>query len=284
MRDADDLPTNDPYPHAIWRLLIHPPQGGALNMAIDQAVAESVAAGQSEPTLRLYGWQPACLSLGRSQPGADVDRARLQARGWDVVRRPTGGRGILHVDELTYSITVRAVDPRVAGNVVESYRRLSAGLLRALRMLELDVSADPGTAESRHFKGPICFEEPSDYEITFDGKKLIGSAQMRREGMVLQHGSLPLTGDITRICDALAFASEAKRAEARARLAARAVNLEETLGGPVDEGRVARAVVEGFAMALNLTFEERPLTAAEQHRASAIRAEKYATDEWTFRN
>jgi lipoate-protein ligase A len=284
MRDADVSPTDAQYSHAIWRLVIHPPQEGALNMAIDEAIAEGVAAGGSKPTLRLYAWQPACLSLGRSQPGSDADLARLHARGWDIVRRPTGGRAILHVDEITYSIAVRATDPRVAGNVVESYRRLSAGLLCALRGLGLAVSADPGTAESRHFRGPICFEEPSDYEITFGGKKLIGSAQSRREGMVLQHGSFPLTGDITRICEALAFPDEAERVEARTRLATRATQLEEALGEPVDAGRVAAALVAGFSTALNLTFEEGTLTESEQRRAEVIRAEKYAADHWTFRS
>lgn len=252
-------------------------------MAIDDAINESVAAGQVSPTFRLYAWAPACLSLGRSQPGSDADRERLRTRGWHIVRRATGGRAILHVDELTYSIAVPLTDPRVAGNVVESYRRLSAGLLCALRILGLEVSADPGAAESHGFKGAICFEEPSDYEITVGGKKLIGSAQSRREGVVLQHGSFPLTGDITRICEALAFQDENERKEARARLAARAANLQNALDEPVDVAHVMDAMIAGFSEALNLTFEEGMLTEAEQRRTETIRVEKYTNDDWTFR-
>ena len=283
MHDTDVSPTNNDYPPAEWRLIVHPAQEGALNMAIDEAIAESVAAGRSMPTLRFYAWQPACLSLGRFQPGADADLARLRANGWHIVRRPTGGRGILHTDELTYSVAAPLTDPRVAGDVVMSYRRLSAGLLQGLRILGLAVSADPGVGEGHHFKGPICFEEPSDYEITVNGKKLIGSAQSRREGVVLQHGSCPLTGDLTRICDALVFPDDAARRDARARLAARATHLHDALGTPVAMAQVGEALVAGFSLALNLTFHEGSLTEAEQRRAAAIHAEKYASDEWTFR-
>ncbi|MBP8975043.1 MAG: hypothetical protein KBH93_14345, partial [Anaerolineae bacterium] len=111
-----------------WRLLITPPADGPLNMAVDQAIMEAVAAGRVPPTLRFFAWTPPCLSLGYTQPVADVDRARLAARGWDLVRRMTGGRAILHTDELTYSVALPATDPVVAGGVVESYRRLSAAL------------------------------------------------------------------------------------------------------------------------------------------------------------
>ena len=85
------------------------------------------------PTLRLYAWEPACLSLGHAQPFADVDMARLKAHGWDVVRRVTGGRAILHTDELTYSVTGSAEEPVLAGGVLESYNRLAQALLFAIR-------------------------------------------------------------------------------------------------------------------------------------------------------
>src|SRR5512142_2493749 len=91
-----------------WRLLITAPARGAWNMAVDEAMLEHIGRGESMPTLRLYAWEPACLSLGQAQPYADVDRIRLRQRGWDVVRRPTGGRAILHTDELTYSIVASA--------------------------------------------------------------------------------------------------------------------------------------------------------------------------------
>src|SRR5690606_17978475 len=101
------------YELATWRLLETGWQGGATNMASDEAIMEAVAAGEQPPTLRFYGWQPACLSLGYSQPWQVVDWESCAARGWDVVRRPTGGRAILHVDELTYSVVGPEHEPRL---------------------------------------------------------------------------------------------------------------------------------------------------------------------------
>ena len=178
-----------------WRLIHTPPAGGAWNMAVDEAILEGARAGAVLPTLRLYAWQPPCLSLGYAQPFSDVALPRLAALGWDVVRRPTGGRAILHTDELTYSVTGPQDEPRLAGSVLESYQRLSAALLEALRQLNLPAQAAGAhlsAAEGADPKGPVCFEVPSDYEIVVGGKKLIGSAQARRKGGVLQHGALPL--------------------------------------------------------------------------------------------
>ena len=119
-----------------WRLLLTPPARGAWNMAVDEAILENIGRGASLPTLRLYAWTPACLSLGHAQPFSDVDAVRLKQRGWDVVRRATGGRAILHTDELTYSVIAPLKEPRVEGGVLESYNRLAQALLTAVKNLE----------------------------------------------------------------------------------------------------------------------------------------------------
>src|SRR5690606_22324006 len=116
-------------------------------------------------------------------------------------------------------------EPRVAGGVLESYRRLSQGLLAGLQRLGAAVSAEKSAGEAHGFKGPVCFEVPSDYEITVSGRKLLGSAQTRRSGIVLQHGALLLYGDLSRICDALAFYDEEEREDARRRVCSRAITL-----------------------------------------------------------
>ena len=95
-----------------WRLLITPPTHGPWNMAVDESILETMGSSRSLPTLRLYAWKPACLSLGYAQPLTDVDIPRLQARGWEMVRRPTGGRAVLHTDELTYSVIAPLGEPR----------------------------------------------------------------------------------------------------------------------------------------------------------------------------
>ncbi len=276
--------TSKAYPHAVWRVIIHRPADGPTNMAIDEAIAEAVGAGLVPPTLRFYAWEPPCLSLGYAQPIADVDVDRLAACGWDIVRRMTGGRAILHTDELTYSVTAPMSEPRVAGGVIESYRRLSRGLIAGLEALGASVRADRAAEDARGFKGPVCFEMPSDYEITVDGKKLLGSAQKRRGEVVLQHGALPLYGDLTRICEALAYDDEAAREAARQRVLGRVITLEEALGERCEMARVVDALVKGFAGALNLSLEEADLTDREQALAAELRRTKYATLEWAGRH
>lgn len=267
-----------------WRLLFTPPAPGAWNMAVDEAILESIGRGDSLPTLRLYAWTPACLSLGVAQPFADADSARLRARGWNVVRRITGGRAILHTDELTYSVIGPADNPILAGSVLESYNRLAKALLRAAQDLGMLVEMKEGKANESGKSNPVCFEVPSTYEITAEGgKKLIGSAQARRKDGVLQHGSLPLTGDLTRITEALSFADESARAEASKRLMARAATAESALGRALDWETAARSLVRAFEAELGIRFKRGELSQKEVSRAEKLVREKYAHPSWTER-
>ena len=270
-------------PMTLWRLLITPPARGAWNMAVDEAVLEHIGRGSSLPTLRLYAWHPACLSLGHAQPFAEVDRTRLKERGWEVVRRATGGRAILHTDELTYSVIAPNNEPRVAGSVLESYNRLAQALLLGVRRLELPVEMKEGKANGSSPVNPVCFEVPSTYEITVHGKKLIGSAQARKKEGVLQHGSLPLTGDLSRICRALAFENEAAREDASKRLLTKATTVESVLGRAVSWEMAAQAFIHAFETQLGLCFEREELSASESRRAEELMKKKYDHPSWTER-
>ena len=277
-----------PYPRATWRLLLSDPADGPANMAVDEAILLALADGQSTPTLRFYSWSPPCLSLGYAQRAAEVDFERLAARGYDLVRRPTGGRAILHTDELTYSVIAPMNEPRVVGGVLESYQQLSAGLLMGLGYLGLGVRADKTYAGSEaDAKGPVCFEVPSNYEITVGTaeapRKLLGSAQVRKRGVVLQHGTLPLTGDLGRILDVLVFDTEAAREAARTRLRQRAATVGEALGRDVGWQAAATALARGCAEVLNVQWVEAPLSADEAARAAQLREEKYAHPAWNRR-
>jgi lipoate-protein ligase A len=252
-------------------------------MAVDQAVLEHIGHGASLPTLRLYAWEPACLSLGHAQPFADVDTARLHERGWEVVRRATGGRAILHTDELTYSVIGSAEEPLLAGGVLESYNRIAQALLLAVKNLELPVEMKEGKTTDHTAPNPVCFEVPSTYEITVDGKKLIGSAQARKKEGVLQHGSLPLTGDLTRICQALVFENETAREEASRRLLARATTVESALGRALSWESAAQSFIHAFESQLELCFEKGDLSEFEAGRAEELVREKYAHPSWTER-
>ncbi len=252
-------------------------------MALDESILEHIGRGNSDPTLRLYAWDPACLSLGHAQPFSDVDVARLRERGWEVVRRATGGRAILHTDELTYSVIAPNNEPRIAGTVLESYNRLAQALLLAVKELELPVEMKEGKADQNLVPNPVCFEVPSTYEITVDGKKLIGSAQARKKEGVLQHGSLPLTGDLTRICQALVFENESAREIASRRLLERATTVESALGHPVSWETAAQAFIHAFDSQLGLNLVEGELSESESRRTDELVKEKYDHPSWTER-
>jgi lipoate-protein ligase A len=253
-------------------------------MAVDEAILESVYNGEAFPTLRLFAWQPACLSLGHSQPFSEVNIDQLEKNGWGIVRRPTGGRAILHVDELTYSVIAPLSEPRVKGGVLESYLRLSEALLQALRMLGLNPQAYemPPDQDEKNIN-PVCFEVPSNYEITVNGKKLIGSAQARRKDGLLQHGTLPLYGDLTRIITVLNFSDAATSTKAKERLLDHATTVETELGSALNWEEASRAFQEAFAQTLNLNLEPGDLTEKEIKRAEELVIEKYAHPSWTER-
>jgi lipoate-protein ligase A len=263
-----------------WRLIYDLPMEGRNNMAVDEAILDAVCVHQSPPTLRLYAWTPACLSLGYGQSPFDVDRQRLDKMGWDVVRRPTGGKAILHTDELTYSVSLPADHPLAQGGILESYQRISRALMAALSGLGLRTRSEKQADDTKE-AGAVCFEVPSHYEITADSRKLIGSAQTRRKAGLLQHGSLPLTGDIARICDVLAYPDEVSREVGRQAVRARAITLAEALGHAVDWYTAADALAWGFETALDIAFDVglSELTEAEERRADELARTRYATIE-----
>lgn len=268
-----------------WRLLLTQPAPGVWNMAVDEAILETARSGEVAPTLRLYAWNPPCLSIGYAQPAADADCSNLQKLGWDIVRRPTGGRAILHTDELTYSVIGPQSHPALTGGVLESYQRISKALLQALHRLNIPAQARPQTLSpiDSDANGPVCFEIPSNYEITVKGKKLIGSAQARRRESILQHGSLPLHGDLTRITQALSFASQKDRSNASERLLARATTVEAVLGYVVSWDTAAQAFADAFRQVLGLDLEPAGLTPSELSRADELVHTKYDHPSWTMR-
>jgi len=253
-------------------------------MAVDEALLEAIERSETLPCLRLYAWKPACLSLGYAQPIADIDFTHLSELGYEWVRRPTGGRAILHTDELTYSVIAPLSDPRVAGGVLESYQRLSIALLAALHALGIPAEAHPGKAPVPGQAGAaVCFEVPSNYEIVVAGKKIIGSAQARRKNCVLQHGTFPLWGDLARITRVLTFEDEGSRQEAAARLLFHATTAEIFLGHKPSWQEVAQAFISSFTSELDLDLSPSELTKQERERAEILRQEKYSHPSWLRR-
>jgi lipoate-protein ligase A len=260
-----------------WRLLVDTPAGGAWNMAVDEVLLDGVAAGTTPPTLRFYEWMPPCLSLGYFQPFDVVDVDGCRALGVEVVRRPTGGRAILHDRELTYSVTLPASLLGHDGGVLPSYYRLSLALQDGLRRLGVPASLAPESAGSSAEHGPVCFDRPSAHEILFDGRKLVGSAQMRREGGLLQHGSILIEPRIDKLTACLRLPD---RAGAR--------SLEDGVAGLAELGvihpaRIAAAIAAAFAAGFGVGLVEGPLRPDEEVAARALARSKYQSAGWTQR-
>jgi lipoate-protein ligase A len=279
--------SSESFAPAIWRLIIEDePRTGMANMAIDQAIAEACATGESLPTLRFYRWQPPAVSLGRHQFASDIDQEAARKLGYDIVRRTTGGRAILHTDELTYSVAGPQSEPRLAGGVMDAYLRLSNALVVGLQRLGArEVMKADGHVRAGPDVSAACFEVPSAYEIVVSGRKLMGSAQSRRARYVLQHGSLPLTGDIGRLVDVLAL-DPAERLRLRGQLSERACTLAAALG--VDDRdslvhfeRVAQIMAQAFVDELNLVFKPGQLSSPELRRSAVLIREQFANPTWT---
>jgi len=270
-----------------WRIINSGIADAATNMAVDEAILQAHSAGKVPPTLRFYGWKPAAVSLGyfqRSKSEIDVEQCKKQQI--DVVRRLTGGRAVLHAAELTYSIVVREDAPRIPRTITASYCYFSKGLLAGLEQLGVKAEMTvPIAAYGQKKKQPAsaaCFDAPSYYELTVAGRKLVGSAQVRKNGVILQHGSLLLRFSAEHFVDLLRMQSEEKREQMMQMLKSRATSLEEVLGRSVTWEEVYRPMPEGFATALGIQLERGELTAEEQAISKELAATKYSQNSWNM--
>ena len=264
-----------------WRLLVDAPASGAWNMAVDELLLEGVAAGAAPPTLRFYQWTPPCLSLGYFQPIDVVDVDGCRALGVEVVRRPTGGRAILHDRELTYSVALPAAVRGHDGGVLPSYYRLSLALQDGLLRLGVPATLAPESAASgQPVHGPVCFDRPSAHEILLQGRKLVGSAQMRRGGGILQHGSILIEPriDKLRACLRLPHAGSAAE-DGPERLTHGVAGLTEV--GVTQPARIAAAIAEAFAERFGVSLVQAPLQPDELAEARVLASSKYQSAAWT---
>ena len=272
---------------ASWRLLNSGFQTAAQNMATDEAIMRSYAAKQVPPTIRFYGWQPAAVSMGYFQHGErEINFAACREQGIDVVRRLTGGRAVLHAQELTYSIIVGEDYPDMPMTITASYRYLSQGLLLGLAKLGLTAEMTKPQAAYAH-KTPqpasaACFDAPSHYELTVSHKKLIGSAQVRKHGVILQHGSILLAFSAEQLAGILQANSEEKD-KTCSMLKNRVMDLQTALNRIVTWDEARLAMEAGFAEALGIELAEGDLTAVEKETAGELSVTKYAQDAWTLK-
>jgi lipoyl(octanoyl) transferase len=246
-----------------WRLIVDGASHCAWNMAVDGALLRSRAAG-GPPTLRLYRWRVPTASLGRFQPLDDVDRVACERYGVDVVRRATGGRGVLHDDELTYSVTAAEADGLPRG-VAASYRHLGRALLAAYE--RLGVRAELTAAHRGRRGSAACYLAATQADLLLAGAKLSGSAQVWSDGACLQHGSFVVTRDVAR--EAAVFRLDAQAAEALER---GTVTIAGATGRAPSSDEIVSAVVGGFSAELGIVLEASELTAEELRTARELAA------------
>ncbi|HJH11094.1 MAG TPA: lipoate--protein ligase family protein [Metalysinibacillus jejuensis] len=259
------------------------------NMALDEALLDWHSEGLIPPVIRFYEWEPATLSIGYFQQAArDINLAAVRDQGLGFVRRPTGGRAVLHEHELTYSIIVTESYPNMPKTVTEAYRVLSEGLLLGFQNLGMEAyfSVPKTEAQQQDLKKPksaVCFDAPSWYELVVEGKKVAGSAQTRQKGVILQHGAILLKLDLEKLLSVFNFSSEEVKQKMREKLLHKAVAMNTLIDRDVTIDECVTAFKEGFATALDITFEPMVLTTEQLKYVEDIEKRKYANDDWNFK-
>jgi lipoate-protein ligase A len=257
-------------------------------MAVDEAILRACAAGAVPPTVRFYTWSPPAISLGYGQPTESaVDLARCRALGIEVVRRPTGGRAVLHEHEVTYSVIIREDEPQVAAGILASYLKISQALIRGLSYLDIKAEILPlrrPTSLASQAEAAACFLTPSSYEVAVEGRKIVGSAQRRASGVMLQHGSVPISLDIEKLCALLRPSSYGKSISAiAADYRGHMTCLQEAGGRLYEEADVITALSRGFVEVWQVELMRAHLSPEEIRNSARLRASRYGSPAWTWR-
>ncbi|ULG73420.1 lipoate--protein ligase family protein [Macrococcus brunensis] len=271
-----------------WLFINTKRQNPYFNMALDEALLNWVSEGKMQPVIRFYGWNPRTLSIGYFQKlKKEIDIEKVKANGIGLVRRTTGGRGVLHDKELTYSVVVPESHPDMPQTVTEAYRVISGGLLEGFRALGFDAEfAIPRTEEQRaKLKDPrssVCFDAPSWYELVVEGRKVAGSAQTRQKGVILQHGSILQDIDVDELFDLFIYQNPRMREKMQHAFSDKAVAINDLSDRHVTIEEMEEAFYKGFEKALNIELVPYDLTNEQLEEVYSI-ADKYMSDEWTYR-
>jgi lipoate-protein ligase A len=253
-----------------WRFIDSGDCDAYLNMAIDEAIAISVREKKSPPTLRIYGWKDLSVSLGAFQKISNVNVQYCNLNNIPIVRRPTGGRGILHGNELTYSFSCTNEGPFATG-LLNSYKVLSDVFINAFQKIGLKVESRKTRASGRYLtRDSLCFNSISYGEITFDGMKIIGSAQKRWDKGFLQQGSIPFLIDYEIL--RTVFVVDTKDFNF--------IGIKELLPN-LNKEELKRKIKESFEKIFFISFIDSPLYPFEEELVQSLLLEKYQNNLWT---
>ena len=242
-----------------WRFLDTGALPGSMNMAIDEAILALHLKGQSPPTLRLYRWDPPALSLGHFQRRHGFDLDACHRRGFDVVRRPSGGKAVLHMGDLTYAVIAGVADG-IPATVQAAYALICQGLLGAFRLM--GIEAGIGDEHRLSSLSDLCFLRDGAGAVVYGNRKFVGSAQTWRSSSMLQHGAILLEPQIEAILD-IQSNHCLDRAQARDVLRAGMTSLREILGVVPGLETMSSAIREGMGRILKASFVEGGLTSEE---------------------
>lgn len=258
------------------------------NMAMDEALLNFVSRGEIDPVVRFYTWNPATLSVGYFQRlKKEIDIDKVKEKGFGLIRRQTGGRGVLHDKELTYSVIVPESHPNMPSTITEAYRVISKGLLEGFKLLGFDAYfAIPRSKEEREkLKQPrsaVCFDALSWYELVVEGRKIAGSAQTRQKGVILQHGSLLQDVDVDELFDMFIFKNDRLKEKMKKAFVDKAVAINDISDRHISIEEMEKAFEEGFKKGLNIEFK--PLSLTENQLAEVkVLEEKYRSEEWLYK-
>lgn len=255
----------------------------AFNMALDDALLNWHSKELIPPVIRFYGWKPPALSIGYFQKTKNkINLEAVKQYGYGMVRRPTGGRAVLHDDELTYSVIVSEKHPDMPGSVTEAYRVISEGLLRGFQALGIHAEFALPDKQAAETGSAVCFEEPSWYELIAEGRKAAGSAQTRQKGVILQHGSIPISVDENKLFDLFIYPSNRARERAQRSFGSKAAAINQLRSEPVSLKEVKRVFLNGFEEALDVEFLPYTLTAEQLRDVRELAKTRYENDDWTL--
>lgn len=272
----------------IWNFINTGSKNPYYNMAMDEALLNFVSRGEIDPVIRFYTWNPATLSIGyfqRLQKEINIDK--VKEKGYGLVRRQTGGRGVLHDKELTYSVIVPESHPNMPSTVTEAYKIISQGLLEGFKNLGFETYfAIPRSKEERDkLKQPrssVCFDAPSWYELVVEGRKIAGSAQTRQKGVILQHGSILQDIDIDDLFDMFIFKNERLKAKMKENFVQKAVAINDISNQHITLNEMENAFKSGFKKGLNIDFKPLELTEKQKEEVQELE-EKYRSEAWMYR-
>ncbi|MFW5984764.1 MAG: lipoate--protein ligase family protein [Halanaerobiaceae bacterium] len=266
-----------------WRLLNTGKKDAYYNMALDEAVMQTHREGIVPPTVRFYEWSPPGLSFGYFQRiSRKIDKEKCRQKNIDPVRRLTGGRTILHDDELTYSIVLREDTEFLPESIVNSYKLISRGIVRALGSLGVEaemMEVKEGQKSPGGFSA-ACFDAPSRCEVVVEGKKLVGSAQTRREGVILQHGSIPFRIDIDLLYDLFSYSDPETRERIKEKFSRKAIDINSVAKKEIDICALQEALAREWENEFAITLEPGELHPREQELIVKLKETRYQTEEW----